>query len=341
MAAPEDLPDTEQLVVCRDRPTGLVAIIAIDDTTLGPALGGIRFKPYPSEAAAVAEAQRLGRAMTLKNALADIAFGGGKSVILASDAIVDREAALLAFGRFVARCGGAYLPAADMGTGVEDLQVVARTAGEVSCDDEDPSTATAIGVHAAIEVAVRAGDVAPGLAGVSVLVQGVGHVGAALARLLAADGARVLVADADAGRAASVAAEVGGAVVAPDDVIGTPCDVYAPCAVARVVDDATVGRLAARIVAGAANDVLDHPGLAGELAARGILYVPDFVANAGGVINVRALRDGWSPERRAAALAAIGTRCGEVVHEARATGATTLEVAEAAAYAKVGRARPA
>lgn len=329
------VPETEQLVICRDRASGLVAVIAIDDTTLGPALGGIRMLAYPSEEAAVAECRRLARVMTLKNALAGVGFGGGKAVILHSAAPGDRAAALRAFGRFATRTGGAYIPAVDMGTSVEDLRIVAETASDVACDDVDPSPATAVGVHAAITVAVRTTGLAPSLDSVVVLVQGVGNVGARLARLLAQDGAAVLVADTDGRRAARVARDVSGSVVAPEEVVAAACDVFAPCAVARVIDDAAIPRLRARVVVGSANDVLDHPGLARELAARGIAHVPDFVANAGGVIQVRALRDRWSAARLRAALLDIGRRSGDILEEAAHAGVTPLEVAERAAYARL------
>lgn len=335
------VPDTESFTVGRDRATGLVAVIAIDDTTLGPALGGIRWTSYASEEAAIIECRRLGRVMSLKNALADIGYGGGKSVILASPAITDRRAALLAFGRLVARMGGAYLPAADMGTGVEDLRIVRETALDTSCHDADPSVSTAIGVHAAIAQAVRAINLSPGLQGITVLIQGAGAVGARLATLLAADGARILIADIDKRRAADVAARVSGAAIDVAETLSTPCDVFAPCAGARVIDDETARRLPARLVAGAANDVLADPGVAETLTERGITYVPDFVANAGGVIQVRALRDGWSDARLQDALRAIGQRTADILDEASGpAGATPLAVAESAAYALLGRTRP-
>jgi leucine dehydrogenase len=330
-------PDTEQLVVCRDRASGLVGVIAIDDTTLGPALGGIRMRSYASEQAAVAECRRLGRIMTLKNALADIDFGGGKAVILESEA--DREARLRAFGRFVEATGGTYVPAVDMGMSVADLRLVAADRG-FPYADVDPSRATAVGVHAAISAAVRAADIAGSLHGLTVVVHGVGSVGAQLARLLAADGARLVVADIDAKRAELVARDVSGVTVSPESAISTPCDVFAPCSVARVIDDDSVGKLRARVVAGAANDVLQRPELAAELAARAVTYVPDFVANAGGVIQVRAVQDDWSPSRLQAALLEIGRRAGDLIDEARRTGAPPQLLAEQLAYAKLGREVP-
>lgn len=317
------LPDTEYLTVGRDRCTGLIGIIAIDATTLGPALGGIRWMAYASEDAATFECRRLGRVMSLKNALAEIGFGGGKAVIMASDA-VHRPSR------------GRHSP----GTGVEDLLIVRVTAGDVSRDDADPSISTPIGVHAAIQQAVRVTGLSRTLQDVSVLVQGAGRVGARLAELLARDGARILVADNDSRRAAAVARCVSGLTVDPGDALHTECDVFAPCAVARVIDEESVRHVAARVVAGAANDVLADSDMAIALAERGIIYVPDFVASAGGVVQVRALRDEWSPGRLQGALEAIGQRTADVLEEAASTDTTPMNVAEAAAYARLGRPRP-
>lgn len=327
---------TEQLVLCRDRSSGMRAVIAVDDTTLGPALGGVRYVSYPSEAAAVAEVRRLARGMTLKNACADVPFGGGKSVILLEGGQGPREQVMEAFGRFVDRLNGAYVPGVDMGTSVEDLALIGKVAPDVSCDHADPSPYTALGVLASIGAAVSVSG-SDGLSGVRVLVQGAGHVGRALARLLAERSARVLVADVDSERAAMVAAECGGAVVPVEAVTTTECDVLAPCATARVVDDRTVDHLRCRIVAGAANDILDHRQLDGRLAARGILYVPDFVANAGGVVQIYAVRAGWDEATTEAAVLRIGERVGRMLRRALAEGCTPLEVAERVASEKLGR----
>ncbi len=333
-------PGTEQLVLCHDPRAGLRAVIAIDDSTLGPALGGVRMRAYPSEEAAVTEARRLAAAMTLKNAAADLPYGGGKSVILVDGPIVDREALLRSFGDFVRRCDGTYLPGVDMGTSVEDLAIVGEAGAEVACDEEDPAPWTALGVFAALREAVRTVDARDDLDGVVVAVQGLGHVGARLARLLADAGARLVLADVDAARAASLAEELGATVVGPDAITGVECDVLAPCATARVLDATTVGRLRARIVAGAANDVLADRRIAGVLAERGVAYVPDFVANAGGVIHIHALRARWSPDRLEEAVLAIGERTADVLARAAAEGRSPLEVAESTARARIVRAHP-
>lgn len=328
---------TEEIVLCRDRATGMRAVIAIDDTTLGPALGGVRYLAYPSEAAAIAEVRRLARGMTLKNACADIPYGGGKSVIIAEDGQAPRAEVMRAFGRFVHRLGGDYVPGVDMGTGVEDLAVIGEVAPDVSCDHVDPSPFTALGVLAAIEAAaVTAGF--GGLEKLRVLVQGAGHVGHSLACRLADHGAEVMVADVDDVRARSVADETGGVVVPVAEVSSTECDVMAPCAVARVVDDDNVGTLPCRIVAGGANDVLAHRLLDHRLAARGVIYVPDFVANAGGVVQIHATRSGWDAATTQREVLRIGERVGALLRRSESAGRTPLEVAEDIASERLGRA---
>jgi leucine dehydrogenase len=319
--------DVEQLVLCRDDETGLRAVIAIDDTTLGPAVGGVRYRAYPSDGAAIRECCRLAAAMTLKNAAAELPYGGAKSVILHDGAVVDRSALMHRFGEFVARTGGAYIPGVDMGTTVEDLAMMGAAGADVACSDEDPSPWTALGVAAAIRAAVEHVDGRTDVEGVRVLVQGAGHVGAVLARELAGAGAEILVADVDEARAGALAAELGGTVVAPNAVVDTRCDVFAPCAVARVVNAETVDRLRCRIVAGAANDTLADRACADALAARGITYVPDFVANAGGVIHIHALREGHDEDRLRADVLRIGDRVAEVLSD----GGLPLAVAEARA----------
>jgi leucine dehydrogenase len=330
----------EQVTLCHDRASGLSAAIAVDDTTLGPGLGGVRWMPYRSFDAAVEEACRLSRVMTLKNALADIPYGGAKSVMMRQEAAaadpVRRQAQLLAFASAVNRLGGAYIPGVDMGTSVADLAVIATVAPWVSCNHEDPSPATAVGVFHAVAAAVRH-TWRRDLSGVSVTVQGAGHVGSALADLLAAEGAVVGVADIDPMRAHTVARRVGGVVVDAEHATTRACDVFAPCASARVLRPDSIGALRCGIVVGAANDVLAQRDDAELLAARGIVYVPDFVSNAGGVLQIHAERSGWEADRLHGALAALGPRTFDLLDEATATGALPLHVAEGWVSAKLGR----
>lgn len=329
----------ERIIECHDESVGLSGVIVIDDTTRGPGLGGIRLRPYPSFDAALTECRRLAAGMTLKNAVAELPFGGAKSVIVDDGRITDRIALMRSFGEFVASARGDYLPGVDMGTTTADLAIVAGSGADVSCSDEDPSPWTAAGTHAAIAAAARHELGSATLEGVSVLVQGAGHVGGALAARLALDGAEVLVADADAARAHEVAGAAGARIVDPSQVIGTSCDVFAPCAIARVLSAETIARLDCRIVAGAANEMLDGDGCDELLAARGIAYVPDFVANAGGVIHIHARRSGWNAPRLTRGIERIGERVEMLLERAERSGATPLAEAHALARRRLRGAR--
>ncbi len=328
---------TEQLVLCQDADVPMRAVIAIDDTTLGPGLGGVRWKHYPSEEAAVTECRRLAAAMTLKNAAAGLPYGGGKSVVLLDGATADRRAVLRAFGRFVERLGGAYVPGVDMGTTVADLGVIGEVASDVACHDEDPSPWTALGVFSGIRAAVEEVDGRASLDGVRVAVQGVGNVGEALARLVAGDGGQVVLADVDTARARALAAELGGEAIAPDAILEADVDVFAPCAVARVIDASTIGRLRCHIVAGGANDVLADRSCATALAQAGITYVPDFLINAGGVVHIHAMRSGWDEERLRAEVLQIGERVRTVLGGSDGPATTPVDAAEALARERLGR----
>ncbi|QTI87283.1 Glu/Leu/Phe/Val dehydrogenase dimerization domain-containing protein [Streptomyces sp. AgN23] len=303
-----------------DEQTGLRAVVAIHDTTLGPGLGGVRFAAYPTARAAAREAQRLAEAMTWKNTLAGLPYGGAKAVITDTGGITDRAALMAAFGRFTATLGGAYVPGVDLGTSTADLAVMARTGATVSCATEDPSPWTAMGVLAAVQAAARHVWGHGGLADRRVLVQGAGHVGSRLVRSLAAAGARVIVADTDADRAVTLARETGALCVPADRALASACDIFVPCARARVLDEATARTLTARIVAGAANDQLADDTVVRILTARHITYVPDFLASAGGVIRIHAAEQGWDTARTAAAIAGIGDRVTRVLDEGHRTG---------------------
>lgn len=331
-----DLEETEELVVVHDRSSGLGVAVAIDDTTLGPAIGGIRWRPYPDEEAAITEVRRLARVMTLKSAVAGIPSGGAKSVIFRPNPPGGEARASLieAFGRVVRRLDGRYVPGLDMGTTLDDLRILSTQAPDICV--LEPSDQTSVGVFAGISAAVeiRWGD---GLADKRILIQGAGHVGSALATRLAQAGAAVLVADVDEERARAVADGVDGKVIPVREVVGHPCDVFAPCAVGRLVDHETVGVFSCEVIAGAANDVLTHRETAKLLQDRGVDYVPDFLVNSGGVIAIHAARAGWDPSRTSASIAQIGTRVGQVLREARRSGRTPLEIAEQIASERVGR----
>lgn len=329
------LRETEELVLVHDRATGMGAVVAIDDTTLGPAIGGIRWRAYPDEEAAIAEVRRLARVMTLKSAVAGIASGGAKSVIFRPPPThgPERVAVMEAMGRLVRRLDGRYVPGLDMGTELGDLEIMADQVPDICV--MEPSEHTAVGVFAGIEAATRL-HFRGGIDGRHVLIQGVGHVGGHLATLLARAGAALSVADVDPALAAGVAAELGAEIVEPNEVLGYPCDVFAPCAAGRLVDAQNAEGLKCAVIAGAANDVLAHRDAAAVLMARGIDYVPDFLINSGGVVSIYARRCRWDEERTEAAVRTIGQRVAQVLERSRRTGSTPLELAEELASERLG-----
>lgn len=299
--------DLEALYLIRDRESGLEAAVAVHDTTLGPPRGGTRRRAYPSLADAARDAARLARTMTWKFAVHGLPFGGAKAVIVA-DPEADRDPArrerqLLAYGAAIERLGGWFGTGPDLGIGAAEVATIQRAC---SCavghrSHDIASRATAAGVRVAIAFGLAALDgrveAAP-LEGKRVAIQGVGAVGGALARDLAGHGARLVVADTDAGRAERIAAEVGADVVAPERITQVAVDAFAPCAAGGVLDLATIEGLRCRVVAGGANDVLvpPEPAAAAALAARGVLYVPDFVANGGAAVALTGCGEEGRPE---------------------------------------------
>jgi leucine dehydrogenase len=275
-----------------DKSTHLQAIVAIHDSRLGPALGGCRFIEYDSDDAAITDALRLARGMTYKAALAGLAHGGGKSVIVKPKRHFDRVALFRAFGRFIEDLRGHYITAEDSGTGLEDMEIVRTQTKWVTGIDPshggsgDPSPFTALGVRRGIEACVKFKLGKDDLKGVHVAVQGVGHVGYHLCKELHAAGAKLTVADVDRLKSERATREFGAAVTGIDEVAGVDCDVFAPCALGAGLNDNTIPLLKAKIVAGAANNQLAEPRHGDDLYARGILYAPDYAINAGGLVNV-------------------------------------------------------
>jgi valine dehydrogenase (NAD+) len=284
----------EQVAFCQDKQTGLKAIIAIYSTALGPALGGTRFHPYATEAEALHDVLELSRAMAYKNAMAGLDHGGGKAVIWGDPATDKSEALLRAYGRFVASLGGRYYTACDVGTYVQDMDVVARECPYVTGRSEahggagDSSVLTAWGVFQGMRAAVEQVWGKPSLTGRRVGIAGLGKVGKHLIGHLVEDGARVVGTDVSETALAWVRERYPQVELVEDEaaLIRSEIDVYAPCALGGALDDDTVSVLRATIVAGAANNQLAHPGVEKLLEERGILYAPDYVVNAGGVIQV-------------------------------------------------------
>lgn len=335
----------ERVVHAVDEPTGLRAIIALHSTTLGPAIGGCRFYPYASEASAAIDAMRLAEGMTLKSAAAGLDLGGGKAVIVGDPSRLKTPWLLRAFAKMVGLFGGAYYTAEDVGTTVEDMEVIRGFVPYVVGLREgrlggagDPSPFTSRGVLAAMRGAWEEETGSPSLEGAQVVVIGVGKVGGGLARRLAAEGARVLVADVDHARATALGAEIGAAVLDPEGAAFAPCDILAPCALGGLLTPARAARLQCRWVVGAANNQLTSDRVAGDLADRGIGYVPDFIANAGGLIAVAEELNGWDAERVTERVDAIRETVRELARDAL-PGETLLESARRRAAERIALAR--
>jgi len=341
-----DFDGHEGVHLFHDADSGLRAVIAIHSTALGPAAGGVRYWHYADEGAAVTDALRLSRGMSYKNAMAGLALGGGKGVVLADrPGAVIPHAQLEAFGRAVASLDGRYVTAEDVGMSEERMKVIAGQTRHVSGlpaeagragGDPGPYTAEGVylGVRAAAERALGAAD----MKGVRVAIQGVGSVGGGLARRLAADGAVLMLADVDAGRAERLAAELGAATVPADAVLAQEADVVSPNALGAVLTEASIAALCAPVVAGGANNQLATPDDARRLHERGVLYAPDYVINAGGIINVglEYLGQGDEAEVRAR-VARIPDRLREVWAESERTGEPAAQVADRMAQALIGR----
>ncbi len=336
----EAFDDHEQVVFCRDAASGLKAIVAVHNSSRGPALGGCRMWPYRDERAAVTDVLRLSRGMTYKSALAGLPFGGGKSVIIGDPRHDKSEALFRAMGRFVEALGGRYTVAEDVGISVADVEVMAREtrfAAGLSAGSGDPSLATAYGVYMGIRAAVKHRLDRDGLAGLSVAVQGAGSVGYHLCRHLADDGAEVLVADIDRDRVERAARDAGARALAPKEVVGAPVDVFAPCALGGVIDDLAVERLQARIVAGAANNQLAEPRHGEALRRRGILYAPDYVINAGGIINISHEGPGYDRAKAFAHVALIHDTLLAIFARADQQAVPTSEAADRLAEERFSR----
>ncbi len=282
----------EQVVFCHDAQSGLDSIIAIHDTTLGPALGGTRMWPYRSADEALTDVLRLSEGMTYKAAVADLELGGGKAVII-GDSKRDKTPDLLrAHGRFVDTLGGRYITAEDVGIGVEDMEYVYEETKHVTGirstphGSGDPSPVTAYGVYHGIKASCRKKLGTDELKGIRVAVQGAGHVGYYLCENLASEGAMLTICDIDQERVRKVVDDFGATPVESDEIYDVECDVFAPCALGAIVNDGTLRRLRCSIVAGAANNQLQEDRHGDALDAKGILYAPDYVINAGGLINV-------------------------------------------------------
>ena len=336
-------PGHEQLLFCRDDTVGLRAIISIHSTALGPAIGGLRIYDYPDEGDALRDVLRLSRGMTYKAAMAGLDFGGGQAVILGDPSVKD-EALLRAFGRHVESLGGRYITAEDMNTTVEDMSWIRRETRWVTGysprlgGSGHPARATAWGTYQGIRACLEVVHGSPEVAGRTVAIQGVGAVGHELARLLHESGAHLVVCDISERKVRRVLDELGGEAIDEDDFYGADVDVLAPCAIGGVINRATIPLIKAPIIAGAANNQLDDPeGDARLLAEAGITYAPDYVINAGGLIQVCGEIVGYPVEQALADAGRIFDTVKRVINRARSRGLTTAAAADEMAEERIAR----
>jgi len=335
--------DHEQVVFCHDADTGLRAIIAIHNTNLGPTLGGCRMWRYASEEDALHDVLRLARGMTYKSAISGLELGGGKSVVIGDPRRDKSEPLLRALGRYVETLGGRYIIAEDAGTSVEDMRIIGKetqhvvgvadkVTGEGGIRSGDPSPATAYGCFIGLRAAVKHKLGRDDLEGLGVALQGVGHVGYRLAKHLAEAGARLWVADIYEDQVRRAVDELGATAVAPERIYDVEAEVFSPCALGAVINDDTLSRLKVEIVAGAANNQLAGARHDEALRRRGILYAPDYVINAGGIIDVAHERLGYDRDKVIRHIERIDDTLMEIFRRADAqelpTGAIADQIAE-------------
>lgn len=327
----------EEIRVVEDRVAGLDGVIVLHSTTLGPAAGGCRLWGYVDQAASLEDACRLAEGMAYKNALAELPLGGGKAVLRRPEGPFDREALFRAFGRAVDACKERYITAEDVGTGVRDMQAVAQVSRFVAGlpaqpgrPGGDPSPWTARGVLLSMRLAAERRLHRP-LSECSVAVQGLGHVGETLATMLHAEGCRLHVADINSAKVARVAVQTNALATSVRAIATAPVDIFTPCALGGAISEDTSRTIKAAVVCGAANNQLASPELAARLADRNILYAPDYVVNAGGIISVAGEYLGWSAEDVAQRVEETGIRLGRVLDQAAATGVHPHAAADALA----------
>ena len=334
----------ERVVWAHDPDSGLQAIVAVHSTALGPAVGGCRFYPYADQATAMIDALRLAEGMTLKSSAAGLDLGGGKSVIIGDPATGKTGTLLTAFAKVLDLLEGQYYTAEDVGTSTADMDFlrtltpyalgVSRERG--GCGD--PSPYTARGVVAAMRAGWQASSGTASLAGALVAIQGAaGKVGSEVARMAAAEGAEVMLSDIAGGRVAALSAEIGATVIHPLQILGTDCDILSPCAMGGILSDESVPRLRCRLVCGSANNQLEDDEASVLLLSRGIDYVPDFVANAGGIIAIAEERNGFDADHVNALADGIGDVVREIVGDARAGNESALVVARRRAARRIAR----
>jgi leucine dehydrogenase len=333
----------EQVVFFHDPPTGLRAIVAIHSTSLGPALGGTRFYPFGSEDEALRDVLRLARGMTYKAAAAGLDLGGGKAVIIGDPKRIKNEELLRAYGRFIDTLGGRYITAEDIGTDRDDMDILRRETRYVTGvapefgGSGDPSPVTAYGVFLGLKACVEEAWQQHTLQGRRVAVQGVGKVGYHLVKHLVETGASVVVSDVDVDAVGRAVRDFGVDTAEPEKIHAEECDIFAPCAMGGIIRDDTIPNLRCRVVAGAANNQLERPEHGEALASAGILYAPDYVINAGGLINVADELQGYNETRAKARVQTIYRTLREIFRMARDRGITTAAAADRFAEERIER----
>jgi leucine dehydrogenase len=333
----------EQVVFCEDKQAGLRAIIAIHDTTLGPALGGTRMWPYKSEAEALRDVLRLSRGMTYKAASAGLNLGGGKAVIIGDPRTDKSEALFRLFGRFVESLNGRYITAEDVGTTVHDMEYIFMETKYVTGvapahgGSGDPSPVTAFGVFQGMKAAMKTAYSSETFTGKKVAVQGLGNVGRHLCEHLQKAGARLVVTDIDEQKCENARREFGAEVVSPDSIYDVACDVFSPNALGAVINDQTLPKLKCKVICGGANNQLAEERHAHALRDRGILYAPDFVVNAGGLINVYVEMEGYVRDRALRMAEGIYATTERVINISREQKITTAEAADRFAEERIAK----
>jgi leucine dehydrogenase len=338
--------DHERVVFCRDKNTGLKAIIAIHSTALGPAAGGCRLWAYATDDEALNDVLRLSQGMSYKNAMAGLKFGGGKAVIIKTDDFDGSETLFEAFGDFVEKLNGSYITAEDVGMTVSTMETIARRTKHVSGlprkGDQaggDPSPKTAFGIFKGIEAAVQFKLQRETLDDITVAIQGVGHVGYYLCKYLSEAGAKLMAADIDQERVKRVGEEFGAVAVDLNEILYQEVDVVAPCALGAILTEKSIPRIQAAIVAGGANNQLENHADGQRIMDAGILYAPDYVINGGGIINVSSEYYGDCTDAEVMQqVAAIGPRLSKIFNEAETSGRPTSEIADEHARAIISAA---
>lgn len=331
----------EQLVFCRDVRAGLRAVIGIHSTVLGPSLGGCRMRPYETEEEAVTDVLKLSKAMTYKAAVAGLNLGGGKAVIIGDPKTDKSEAMFRSLGRYVQGLNGRYIAAEDVGTTVEDMEYIYQETRFVTGvraehgGSEAPGGMTAYGIYMGLKACAREVFGSDSLDGRKVIIQGAGSVGSNLARRITDEGGLVVVADIDRDKLPSISGLPNVEIVDPESIYDVDADIFSPCALGGIINDATIKRLKVKVVAGGANNQLAKPEMAEKLTRKGILYAPDYVINAGGLINVATELEGYVEKKARAKTENIYDTLLRIFRESHESGITSVEASDRLAESRI------